>query len=165
VNSSRNRTPWCPSIRECTWRTTPRVDRLEAHSLHRRCVLRRGVLGSAHRGGSVLSDVEGRGPCPGWDRPGHTRQGRPLSLRPVARSANAGRLGRRDGLREWNATRRIRLNDRRDRRGDPRRGGYFGSRPHIEGLSGESIPERCVPDGENDDRFAIIYEVEAGPFE
>jgi len=44
-------------------------------------------------------------------------------------------------------------------------GGYFGSRRHIEELSGESIPERCVPDDENDDRFAIIYEVEAGPFE
>jgi hypothetical protein len=42
-------------------------------------------------------------------------------------------------------------------------GGYYGgNRSHIEDLSGESIPERCVP-GENGDRFAIIYEVEAGP--
>jgi hypothetical protein len=44
-------------------------------------------------------------------------------------------------------------------------GGYYGSRRHIEQLSEESIPERCVPDGENGDRFAIIYEVQAGPFE
>ncbi|MGH2636248.1 MAG: hypothetical protein ACRDHU_08915 [Actinomycetota bacterium] len=42
-------------------------------------------------------------------------------------------------------------------------GGYFGSRSHIENLSGESIPERCVPDGANGDRYAIIYEVAAGP--
>jgi hypothetical protein len=41
-------------------------------------------------------------------------------------------------------------------------GGYYGSQRHIEDLSGETIPERCVP-GESGDRFAIIYEVEAGP--
>jgi hypothetical protein len=43
-------------------------------------------------------------------------------------------------------------------------GGYFGDRGHIEYLSGESVPERCVPGGEDGDRFAIIYEVEVGPF-
>ncbi|HJU57322.1 MAG TPA: hypothetical protein VJ774_01130 [Actinomycetota bacterium] len=42
-------------------------------------------------------------------------------------------------------------------------GGYFGDRRHIENLAGEAIPERCVPAG-NGDRFALIYEVEAGPF-
>jgi hypothetical protein len=44
-------------------------------------------------------------------------------------------------------------------------GGYYGSRSHIEDLSGESIPERCIPDGGNADRYAIIYEVEAGPLD
>jgi hypothetical protein len=43
-------------------------------------------------------------------------------------------------------------------------GGYYGDRGHIEGLSGESIPERCVPSGGNGDRYAIIDEVKAGPF-
>jgi hypothetical protein len=43
-------------------------------------------------------------------------------------------------------------------------GGYYDSRQHIEDLSGERIPERCVPRGEKGDRFALIYEVEAGPF-
>jgi hypothetical protein len=42
-------------------------------------------------------------------------------------------------------------------------GGYYDSRSHIEDLSGESIPERCIPDRANGDRFAIIYEVEPGP--
>jgi hypothetical protein len=44
-------------------------------------------------------------------------------------------------------------------------GGYYGDRGHIEDLSWEPIPERCVPGGENGDRYAIIYEVEAGPLE
>jgi hypothetical protein len=39
------------------------------------------------------------------------------------------------------------------------RGGYFGSRGHIEALSGESIPERCVPDGENRDPCARSRQV------
>ena len=43
-------------------------------------------------------------------------------------------------------------------------GGYFGDRRHIENLAGEPIPERCVPTGDGD-RFALIYDVEAGPFE
>lgn len=44
-------------------------------------------------------------------------------------------------------------------------GGYYGrNRHHIEQLSGETIPERCVPD-RGLERFAIIYEVEAGPIE
>ena len=43
-------------------------------------------------------------------------------------------------------------------------GGYFGERGHIEELSGGSIPDRCVPDVRNGDSFAIIYDVEAGPF-
>jgi hypothetical protein len=44
-------------------------------------------------------------------------------------------------------------------------GGYYGgNQTHIENLSGESIPDRCVPEGSGE-RFAIIYEVEAGPFE
>lgn len=43
-------------------------------------------------------------------------------------------------------------------------GGYFGDRRHIEDLTGEPIPDRCIPDGDGD-RFALIYEVEAGPFE
>jgi hypothetical protein len=43
-------------------------------------------------------------------------------------------------------------------------GGYFGDEGHFEGLSEESIPELCIPEGDGD-RFAIIYEVEAGPFE
>jgi hypothetical protein len=47
-------------------------------------------------------------------------------------------------------------------------GGYYGGdlgRSHIEELSGQSIPERCIPDGTAGDQFAIIYEVEPGPFE
>jgi hypothetical protein len=44
-------------------------------------------------------------------------------------------------------------------------GGYFGDRDHIEHLSGEPIPQRCIPDTADGDRFAITYEVEAGPFE
>jgi hypothetical protein len=43
-------------------------------------------------------------------------------------------------------------------------GGYYGDRGHIENLAGEPVPERCVPMG-NSDRFALIYGVEAGPFE
>ena len=44
-------------------------------------------------------------------------------------------------------------------------GGYYGNnQAHIEELSGDSIPERCVP-GPGGDGFAIIYEVKAGPFE
>jgi hypothetical protein len=43
-------------------------------------------------------------------------------------------------------------------------GGYFGDRRHIENLAGEPIPERCVPTGDGDG-FALIYDVEAGPFE
>jgi hypothetical protein len=45
-------------------------------------------------------------------------------------------------------------------------GGYYGNnQAHIEELSGDSIPERCFPGAGNGDRFAIIYEVKAGPFE
>jgi hypothetical protein len=39
-------------------------------------------------------------------------------------------------------------------------GGYYDGvlgRSHVEELSGESIPERCIPEGPNGDRFAIIY--------
>jgi hypothetical protein len=46
-------------------------------------------------------------------------------------------------------------------------GGYYDSalgRSHVEELSGESIPQRCIPDGPTGDRFAIIYDVEPGPF-
>lgn len=43
-------------------------------------------------------------------------------------------------------------------------GGYFGDRRHIEDLAREPIPGRCVPQGDGD-RFALTYEVEAGPFE
>lgn len=43
-------------------------------------------------------------------------------------------------------------------------GGYFGDRRHIANLAGEPIPERCFPGGDGD-RFALIYDVEAGPFE
>ena len=43
-------------------------------------------------------------------------------------------------------------------------GGYYGQRGHFEELAGEPIPNRCMPDG-NGDRFAVIYSVEAGPFE
>lgn len=43
-------------------------------------------------------------------------------------------------------------------------GGYFDGRSHMEQLSGASIPARCIPEGD-DDRFAIIYAVEAGLFE
>jgi hypothetical protein len=42
--------------------------------------------------------------------------------------------------------------------------GYYGDRRHIQNLAGEPIPERCLPVGDGD-RFALIYEVEAGPFE
>jgi hypothetical protein len=45
-------------------------------------------------------------------------------------------------------------------------GGYYGNdQSHIEELSRDSIPERCVPGAGNGDHFAIIYEVKAGPFE
>lgn len=45
-------------------------------------------------------------------------------------------------------------------------GGFYGNNQgHIEELSEDSIPERCVPGAGNGDRFAIIYEVKAGPFE
>src|SRR4029450_3630444 len=43
-------------------------------------------------------------------------------------------------------------------------GGYFGDRRHIGDLAGGPIPGRCIPDGDGD-RFALIYDVEAGPFE
>jgi hypothetical protein len=43
-------------------------------------------------------------------------------------------------------------------------GGYYGARSHIEDLAGKTIPERCIPSADGD-RFALIYEVEAGPFE
>ena len=45
-------------------------------------------------------------------------------------------------------------------------GGWYGGavgRAHIEDLAGELIPDRCVID-ERPDRFAVIYDVEAGPF-
>jgi hypothetical protein len=42
-------------------------------------------------------------------------------------------------------------------------GGYYGDRRHIEDLAGEPIPQRCLPVGDGD-RFALIYEVEAGAF-
>lgn len=41
--------------------------------------------------------------------------------------------------------------------------GGRGGRAHIEDLAGERIPDRCVID-EGPDRFAVIYDVEAGPF-
>ncbi|HET9249097.1 MAG TPA: hypothetical protein VFP13_04050 [Actinomycetota bacterium] len=44
-------------------------------------------------------------------------------------------------------------------------GGYYGDLGHIERLSGDPIPERCIPEARNGDEFAIIYGVEAGPFE
>lgn len=47
-------------------------------------------------------------------------------------------------------------------------GGYYGGdlgRSHIEELSGQSIPEICIPNGSAGDQFAIIYEVEPGPLE
>jgi hypothetical protein len=47
----------------------------------------------------------------------------------------------------------------------PGGGGYSSDQGHIEHLAERSIPERCTPDGGNGDRLAIIYEVEAGPFE
>jgi hypothetical protein len=43
-------------------------------------------------------------------------------------------------------------------------GGYFGDLRHFEDLAGEPVPERCVPAGDGD-RFALIYDVETGPFE
>lgn len=45
-------------------------------------------------------------------------------------------------------------------------GGYYGGadgRTHVEDLAGERIPDRCVLD-EGPDRFAVIYDVAAGPF-
>lgn len=45
-------------------------------------------------------------------------------------------------------------------------GGYYGGalgKSHIQELSGESIPERCNPDPTGD-AYAVIYEVESGPF-
>ena len=45
-------------------------------------------------------------------------------------------------------------------------GGWYGGaegRAHLEDLAGEQIPDRCVID-ESPDRFAVIYEVAAGPF-
>jgi hypothetical protein len=43
-------------------------------------------------------------------------------------------------------------------------GGYYGrNRSHIEDLSGESVPQRCVPTGRGE-WYAIIYEVGEGPF-
>lgn len=47
-------------------------------------------------------------------------------------------------------------------------GGYYGNLDHFESTSGEAVPERCVPPGgdvPDGDRFAIIYDVQAGPFE
>ena len=44
-------------------------------------------------------------------------------------------------------------------------GGYYGrNRHHIEQVSGETIPERCIPTGRGE-WYAIIYEVEAGPID
>ena len=42
---------------------------------------------------------------------------------------------------------------------------YSGAegRAHLENLAGEPIPDRCLID-EGPGRFAVIYEVEAGPF-
>lgn len=45
-------------------------------------------------------------------------------------------------------------------------GGLYGGaegRAHLEDLAGEPIPERCIID-EGPDRFAVIYDVAAGPF-
>jgi hypothetical protein len=45
-------------------------------------------------------------------------------------------------------------------------GGWYGGaagREHLEDLAGERIPNRCVID-HGPDRFAVIYDVEAGPF-
>jgi hypothetical protein len=45
-------------------------------------------------------------------------------------------------------------------------GGWYGGadgRAHVEDLAGKRIPDRCVMD-EGPDRFAVIYDVEAGPF-
>jgi hypothetical protein len=42
-------------------------------------------------------------------------------------------------------------------------GGYFEVRRHIENLAGERIPARCITAGHGG--FALIYDVEAGPFE
>jgi hypothetical protein len=42
-------------------------------------------------------------------------------------------------------------------------GGVFGDRRHMEDLAGEPIPDKCVPGGT--EGFALIYDVEAGPFE
>ena len=63
------------------------------------------------------------------------------------RPADARRLGGRDGLRERGAA--------TDASGSPiaqvgeaiHGGGGYGSRSHIENVSGESIPERCIPEG------------------
>jgi hypothetical protein len=43
-------------------------------------------------------------------------------------------------------------------------GGYYGDRRHFENLAEKPVPERCIPTGDGD-RFALIYGVEAGPFE
>ena len=45
-------------------------------------------------------------------------------------------------------------------------GGYYGGaegRAHVEDLADQQIPDRCVLD-ECPDRFALIYDVVAGPF-
>jgi hypothetical protein len=45
-------------------------------------------------------------------------------------------------------------------------GGYYGGadgRAHVEDLADERIPDRCVLD-EGPDRYAVIYDVAAGPF-
>ena len=42
-------------------------------------------------------------------------------------------------------------------------GGYSSDRAHVEALAGRELPERCIPPG--DEPFALIYDVEAGPFE
>jgi hypothetical protein len=45
-------------------------------------------------------------------------------------------------------------------------GGWYGGaggRAHLEELAGERIPDRCVID-QGPDRFAVIDDVEAGPF-
>jgi hypothetical protein len=44
-------------------------------------------------------------------------------------------------------------------------GGYFDDRSYMERLAEQRIPERCIPGERNGDEFAIIYEVEAGPFD
>lgn len=41
-------------------------------------------------------------------------------------------------------------------------GGYGSDRVWAEGIVGEAIPDRCIPEGV--ERFALIYNVEPGPF-